>query len=544
MLLLSGCNVLTNSADKAFSSDGDMGSFEAVSASTIEIMEDYSPGSAKSWSGQAEAAEEFKPEYSVFTDWSRLETNEEISEIYTRLSSGPLTEFTTSDSYGFLLPYLGEKQYTAEGSNAADYSQYGFITADGMIVTDPIFGSIYPVYYYTPELYSDEGRFLNYYAATGRFSEMPDKGSSMLVSSDGSFYREGFEEIVPCDAGAVGIIDREKNYAVCYAEDGTVVFDTREFEIIDNLDGLVIEFYNIREGYMTAHSDSAAFNIDFNGEILKSPDGDELYFESISPFFGGYAQIYLDNKVGYIDKNGYMAIAPQYKDGGSFNPKLGLCIVETDDEQCLVIDSTGSVISNLGQGIYPLEIFETDTGLYYVSSNKDKGENIYFNDKFQQISREKSNDKFLTRVHDGGITITVGGEEIFLAGAGSVQYCPYPGYFAVTLTDSYVSALMDKESKIVTMSLDNDWSFVTDIVTGEGCCLIGGSSERGGQIVFNTKGLQASGGVEIDNLATTRFWPPINGYFFCTDSRYSGWKNTDNEWIFRISLNKLLDADN
>lgn len=533
MLLFSGCNVQVN--DKAVSLDEAVSRYEAASSDTAEAMEQYSPGYAENWPGSVEVTEEFNPEYDVFTNWSHLETHEEISEIYTRLGDGPITELTPSDSYGLLLPYMGERQYTADGSDAADCS--GFVTAKGMIVTDPIFSNIYPVFFNAPEIYGGEGRFLNYYAAIGRFPQLPDKGSYVLVSSDGSFYEDGFEDIFPCEAGVVAIVSREKNHAVCYADKGTVVFDTRDFEIIDKLEGLDADFYNIREGYMTVRSDSGAFYMDFKGELLKSPQGNELYFESASPFSGGYARICQDGKVGYVDKNGYTAIKPQYKDGGSFNPKLGLCLVETEDKQCLVIDSTGSAVSNLGSGIYPLEIIETDTGLYSVRS-RDKRD-LYFDSSFRQVP----NDKFSTTQSGGGITITVDGEEIFLDGAESVQYCPYPGYFAVRLKDSYVSALMDKDGNIIISDFQDDWSFVRDIVTGEGYCIIGSISERGGQIVFNTKAIPAKGGSEIDNAAA-RFWPPVNGYLFCTDSQYSGWKNKDNEWIFRISLNSLLDGDN
>jgi hypothetical protein len=66
--------------------------------------------------------------------------------------------------------------------------------------------------------------------------------------------------------------------------------------------------------------------------ILKTP------YESISPFFDGFAEVKADKKSGYINTLGEIIITPQFEDGGHFNN--GLAPVKIGDKWGF-IDTTG-----------------------------------------------------------------------------------------------------------------------------------------------------------------------------------------------------------
>lgn len=79
--------------------------------------------------------------YTVKTDYSKLTPYEPMEEIYTRLSDEYMAELVPSDDYGMLLPYTGELLYNYYGDPIDE--RYGLVTADGIIVTDAMYYSIY-----------------------------------------------------------------------------------------------------------------------------------------------------------------------------------------------------------------------------------------------------------------------------------------------------------------------------------------------------------------------------------------------------------------
>ena len=78
---------------------------------------------------------------SIYTDYSMYTPYTNANdEIYTRLSKDFLPEIIPSDSYGTIVPYVGE--YLGD-NDGYDFAIFGLCTTDGMIITDPVYRSIY-----------------------------------------------------------------------------------------------------------------------------------------------------------------------------------------------------------------------------------------------------------------------------------------------------------------------------------------------------------------------------------------------------------------
>ena len=67
-----------------------------------------------------------------------------VTTIANRISEDPLPEFTPSDGYDAILPYIGGEQSVAyyEGDPYTPNFLYGLCTTDGTILTDPVYNSV------------------------------------------------------------------------------------------------------------------------------------------------------------------------------------------------------------------------------------------------------------------------------------------------------------------------------------------------------------------------------------------------------------------
>ena len=77
-------------------------------------------------------------------------------------------------------------------------------------------------------------------------------------------------------------------------------------------------------GVIFAKKDGKYYMLDSKGERIS-----ETAFDDAKPFFGtGPAAVCLNGKWGFVNKNGKMAIEPQYENAVSFNIGLGAVCVE------------------------------------------------------------------------------------------------------------------------------------------------------------------------------------------------------------------------
>lgn len=82
-----------------------------------------------------------KPAPKVRTDWSKLDTREPFTPIGSRWYADYTDTLIPCDDYGMLVPYAGAR--LSDDWMVADGCLYGLMTADGTVVTDPVFPSVY-----------------------------------------------------------------------------------------------------------------------------------------------------------------------------------------------------------------------------------------------------------------------------------------------------------------------------------------------------------------------------------------------------------------
>ena len=133
-----------------------------------------------------------KQGYVSVLDVSAPQEGTPITTLANRISEDPLPELIPSDDYGSVLPYLGGEVYTEypydDMASVIPSYRYGLCTADGTILTDPVYNHIYqatwydyalgrthslPVWVLTQTAEGDDGE---YYTAVG------------LAALDGSWY--------------------------------------------------------------------------------------------------------------------------------------------------------------------------------------------------------------------------------------------------------------------------------------------------------------------------------------------------------------------
>jgi hypothetical protein len=78
----------------------------------------------------------------VRTDWSKLEPRPApLPEVGNRWYEGYIAELIPRDDYGELVPYAGLR--LMDDWPAADGCMYGLMTKNGVVITDPVFSSVY-----------------------------------------------------------------------------------------------------------------------------------------------------------------------------------------------------------------------------------------------------------------------------------------------------------------------------------------------------------------------------------------------------------------
>lgn len=480
------------------------------------------------------------PESSVFeADWNRLaEGPQPVEEIYTRLYSGPLTEFTPGQEYQLLLPYMGPRRYTPSG-DLVD-GAYGLVTADGMIVTDPIYSYIDPILY---EAANQETRtFLGFYALYTSISPENTKEAVQqitLIPKDGTF-SVTCEEYIATPYGVIAMIDRAKCQAIWYNIDGDVILDTTSIPVISQ--GPPEAIYNLAhlaDGYAPYFDwDGTYFFIDLKGNILSSPNGEVLSFDYAAPFDGGIAPIYVQDQLGYLDKNGHVIIPPQYKDGNTFFTKSGLTLVETMEHAYVVIDTTGTIVKTL-EGSFPSVHLESLQGFYMLRQTN--GDILYLDENLDPVlfgQRSLKNNGFcLYYTQADGISIPIADRELFIADAKTPVDPPYQGYYLVRDQNLRLS-IHDSKGKPIASSFGADLKLREDVVTGALYYETGKTIQLGIHMMYDTV---LTGLTEQDIVITNAspYLPPMDGYFYCADDRSVGYKNNENEWVFRIAISNV-----
>ena len=252
----------------------------------------------------------------IATNRERLTDYVPFEAVYTRADGALIDTLEPSSGYGRLLPFAG-----------------GLVTEKGEIVLDTVCSSITAASYES----ASGIEYLDIYILEN------DEGMYAVCGADGAWCT-GFEytQVLPMELGALCIEDAEAKLAVCWAEDGTQVFDTADFGELYNIQAgsitsladceggvMCIVYVNGQKGYITA-----------DGTVVNRASERASFFEDALPFSNGLAAVKNNGVWGYINTEGEYVIDPAFEEAGSFVGSLAA--VKKGGVWC-VIDKSGSV---------------------------------------------------------------------------------------------------------------------------------------------------------------------------------------------------------
>ena len=421
----------------------------------------------------------------IATDREELTDYVPFEAVYTRADSETITTLTTSDSYGRLLPFDG-----------------GLVTESGMIVLDPVADDI------TPASYTDgqDTVYLDIYIlrnAEGLYAVCGASGSWMTDYS--------FTSVYPMELGVLCVTDEQQNLAVCYGEDGSIVFDTTNFSDRSMMGpGDVAALAQCEGGLMLcAYANGQKAFLRADGTALNRNAGRKSYFDDALAFSEGLAAVKSGGLWGYINIDGEYVVQPSYEQATSFT---GGCAAVYGGGRWQIIDTTGAVRLEL-PGVSEVTLgygsIEAD-GSYYNTNNYQQA--VYYGYTGVPIDGG-----FWVKGETGVRVFLSGGSEVYFSGAEELLGRS-GDLWLVKLADGNC-AVMDENRRAV---IYGDCQFVEDGATGD-------------TYIYNpTDGslYDATGSFFCDDCDGK----VMDGFALCGDAASRGWKNGSNEWVFRVPV--------
>ena len=486
------------------------------------------------------------PRGSVFTDWSKLTPYAPPREHYTRLHAERMNELTPSDDYGLLLPFAGEMIVADIGWVAGTKS--GLVTMDGMIVMDAVCSRINPLvpgeYYYessacpvfyvlekifdNPQGVEDYEKWVRKYAVCG---------------ADGSWVTPfEYEYVDSCPLGALCTRDGEANSFEILDKNGKIIFDSAEFPVASLLDSYSsYRFSNFgvsRWILLQLKTDNCAF-FDQEGNRLFSDECDG-YFEWSSGFDGGYAVVCKGGKAGVIDEEARWVYPIEYDD-------ITICSSPQSDGKRKLL---GFLLSDGGirRMVSPkgTTLFETSDYVYWMDhmncfSGWIEGSDWFYRDlNYAPVTLNGSTDinplyesGGYWAVFPEGCWLSYDGVERLIEGAVGINWIS-DGYIGWSDRDGNFF-VQDLDGNIIDSFAETPDSYISvyierDRLTGE-LYFVRYTDYYGKSYSYDV--LSLSG----ELLATGFSWsyPPIvGGLFACNAGNLTGYKNTNNEWVFCV----------
>ncbi len=342
-----------------------------------------------------------------------------------RWRDGPMPELIPSDEYGQLYPYLGAvREYSADtdfyGYRERTVNYYGLCTAEGVLVTDPVYTSVYCI----------DGEYL----LVREYADASDIHTHAFVAaSDGSYVKEIFH--------GAGIIERHGPdiYAVTNGHysgrqlpeyymhaDGTH-YDMDKRGFIEYVDGFLL----FQEQPHRGQSDDLRL---LDKDL--QPIGDYIYLSHGAP-----GQIICKSGKGFVllDESGrelYSTDSRLFYDSGRY-------MIKTDDYTITFLDEgfEGEMTVTYPSKIHGVKggyvnCYENGRVLYYTFSGEKSD--------YTLIKQCEMSGAYLLQ-DDSGTLIKDGGEEYFFEGK-KVEYGGiYGDVVAVRFVQDYNYYLYDRE---------------------------------------------------------------------------------------------------
>ncbi|UOO38286.1 WG repeat-containing protein [Oscillospiraceae bacterium CM] len=335
----------------------------------------------------------------VKTDYSKLASYTAPAEKYTRLKDGPLAALTPSASYGRLLPYAGQPLYTDSGY-VLTYS-YGLITESGMIVTDPIYESVFEGYGYQYGRYDgiDTAKAYNLSKIIGTVDEDNPRESIRYAACalDGSWITPfDYQHIIYMDNVMLLVRNDDKNDIDVMNYSGKLLYNIKALSCYDLLPSDASYTFQYGGGFLAVKLDdgNAAFIDVLTGKVTYTAYTDAYAFSE------GYAAVQKDGLYGYISTDFSMLITPQFKDAQPF--VSGKAIVTLADGTYAVIDTGGKTLikNNYAISLWGNGIYSFNNGSYNQT---------YYDSNFKKISPDNpeaillSDGWFYAKTKDGTV---------------------------------------------------------------------------------------------------------------------------------------------
>jgi hypothetical protein len=310
--------------------------------------------------------------YVVKTDYTGLTPYRLPEEKYTRLSDGPLPALVPADKYGTLLPYLGKPVYYSYGISMTGL--YGLVTADGMIVTDPVYTEVRQGFYY------DYGSNTMTHVPAYRLQQLPgqfDKESPWksvrcaACAKDGSWITPfDYTDIFFAEAVILLVRDYDNNDVDVMDYDGRLLYNTKTlncYELLPPQSAYMFErFYGDGLIALTLKNGKTVY--------VEAKTGAEhtTDYELSGAFSEGLCAVKSGGLFGFIDKTFSLVIPPQYTMADMFDN--GRCIVQREDGSYAVIDRAGTPlltgsthISRSVRGVF--DVFDGDRRTCYYGDD-------------------------------------------------------------------------------------------------------------------------------------------------------------------------------
>ena len=419
----------------------------------------------------------------VNTNRERLTDYEPFEAVYTRADSALIESLEASDGYGRLLPFGG-----------------GLVTEQGEIVLDPVCGMVVLANYSA----GYEVKYLDIYMLEG------PNGKFAVCGADGS-WTTGYDyvSVIPMELGVLCIADENANIAVCFDEDGNVVFDTESFGELYNLQaGSVASLSQCEGGLMSiVHVNGQKGFISADGTVLNRASERASFFDDALPFSGGLAAVKVNGVWGYIDTNGEFAIDPAFEEAGSFTGNLAA--VKRNGVWC-VIDKSGSVKREF-PGVDSVMI-----GNGYVVAGDSYYTTALEEASFYGYAGIPCDGGYWVEGENGVRVFRTDGSQVYFSGGERLM--GRSGELWLVMLADGAKVVMDNYSRVV---VSGDCSFIEDPVTGQ-TYIYDAESGR----------LYDSGGAY---LASGCAGVVMDGYVYCEDGSSLGWKSSGDEWVFRVT---------
>jgi hypothetical protein len=476
----------------------------------------------------------------VKTDYSGLTDYKPPREIYTRLSDGPLDELQPSDHYGKLLPYIGETMYISEAMYSGPYSamfEYGLMTEEGMIVTDPLYSNIYHGYYYSHDGVSKSMPAYHLEIMPESVDE-EDPWSSVkhaVCALDGSWITPfDYSDVFFTDQVILLVRDREKNDIDVMDYSGNLMYNFKSLPCYSKLPGWL--GYSVYSSYgegmfvLTLDGSSIAIVDTLTGETVF------MEYEAGLAFSDGLAAVMKNGLYGFIDKTYTQVIEPSYLYTDYFIG--GLNTVTLPDESGAVIDMNGKQLLN-SHSHDIISRWGPDSYVVFAGNNSSR----FYDDELNEVKGPEGSEVFY--LNDGwyyyttsdGAVVTKDGEEHFLPGVSFVSSV-FSGLVSCSESgDVYKSGVMSLDGKeIFPLSQDMRISFAESKKTGDIYCIGNsyGYADNAEYAVYNRNGSALFSG---------------NGYivynqefelFLVNDEVSFSYKDFSGNDIFRISLLQFI----